>query len=574
MKLHDPDTEKELIRIARRLAGPTGFQKPGFAFWIDLIWRALAFAPLIWLAAMAIAATYGNDSLIILSQAICAILLMALVRVGMGQVAMSFKTACFFGTLANLPITGRTALTLIRGIILRRFWLPAMLGSLPIAIYLHNPGDPGRFPEFLATLGLLAAIVWATLGIIQFPLVHRLRLVKIWHWVAYILIAYFVVMYLFGARLVTPSASREAMESLIDRIMWIFPPVWVFPGKIGNGGLIPAVSWIALGFWNWLRWPASAFPNYDRPYDILGAFGDAGKSRDEMIEPEESTPLEQTIILSDPPTRPPSNGWVERLIAASIPAADLATAGAFMPETKHTSRANQTMFFAAVWLLVLGFGKTPNPGEQYRDLVVFVTWAVPSFVFIIGLLSILNPLKDALRPCPVGNTPVPFFTTLPIPLRSLLRLTFRITIVRTVIAVAIATPFFCILAKIHQLPEVGAGIVAMIPAIGAAWIFSVPALISNRLDPHLRRRKGIFPLILATSLAQVPIGFLWIIGSIAGIGLSFTWGMGGTAGQYAFLLLPAAIACLVLGGIMSRLLFETLHLSLRQRRYDWKSKIR
>lgn len=570
MKLHDPATEKELIRIARGLAGPAGFQHPGFGFWKNPIQRALACLARLWVAAILFGLIFNAAPPAVLRHTICVLLMMFLVRLGLGQIAMAFTVTGFFGTLANLPITGRKALTHVRGIIHRRLWLPALLGPFVIAIYLHLPLDPGKFTQTLGSWWLFTAIVWATLGITQVSWVRRLHIVKIWHWIAYCLIACLIVMHLFGGGLVLPSASRATMENLLDRIVWVFPPAWVLPGNLAHGGIFPASLWIAWGLWSWLRWPSTAFPNYDRPMDFAGAFGDVGTA----VQAEVPPPTEEGIILPDPPPRPPSNGWVDRLIAASIPAADLAAAGALMPAANHTRTMNLTLIFAVFWLLVMGFGKTPLPGEPYHDLFLLVSWVVPSIVFIIGLLSILNPLKDAMRACPVGNTPVPFFTTLPISLRSLLRLTFRITIVRTAIAVAIATPFFWILAKIHQLPEVSPGIVAMIPAIGAAWILSVPAALSNRLDPHLRRRKGIFPLILATSLAQVPIGFLWIVTSVAGIGLSFTWGLGATDGQYAFFLLPGAIACLVFSGAMSRLLFEILHLSLRQRRYDWKSKIR
>ncbi len=39
-------------------------------------------------------------------------------------------------------------------------------------------------------------------------------------------------------------------------------------------------------------------------------------------------------------------------------------------------------------------------------------------------------------------------------------------------------------------------------------------------------------------------------------------------------MLPAALGCFALSAVMSWVIFEILHLSLRQRRYDWKSKIR
>lgn len=572
MRLHDPETEKALMRIARRALDGADFQKHPVS-----VWRR----PLNWLVtialgsiapAYAIYSAWDETTPFILRDSVCAIAMMLLARLGAGQIAMSYSKASFFAAMVNLPITGHAALTFVRGIFLRKFWLPALVGSLAGAIFLHIPVNPDAFKELLTTWFLLLVIVWTTASLAQTSWLNRFRIVKIWQWAAYLLIACLFIFHWLGKGTGDPLISAAAQENLFNLLIWIFPPVWVFPGKIMDGGLIPAVVWITLGVWHWIRFPATAFPNYDRPLDFLSAFGSIGNA-DEADEIGDD-PAEDGLILPEPPPRPPANGWVERLIAASIPADDLAAAGAFMPARNYSRAANLTVAFAVVWLLVFGFGRSPGPGEPHRDFILLVAWALSAIVCGVGIFPFADHMKIAVRICPLGNTPVPLFTTLPVSLRSLLRLTFRITIVRTVIAVAIATPFFWLLARIHQIPEIGSGLLAMIPAIGVAWIFSTPAAISNRLDQHLQRRKGIFPLILATSLAQVPIGFLFVIASLAGIGLAFAWGMGATNGKYAVLLLPASLTCLALGGVMSRLLFEILHLSLRQRRYDWKSKIR
>ena len=73
---------------------------------------------------------------------------------------------------------------------------------------------------------------------------------------------------------------------------------------------------------------------------------------------------------------------------------------------------------------------------------------------------------------------------------------------------------------------------------------------------------------------ELPLYILWITASIAGVGISATLGMETSSEPYAFLLLPAALGCFALSAVMSWLIFGILHLSLRQRRNDWKSKIR
>lgn len=573
MKLHDPETEKSLMRIARGTLDGAEFQKHPVSIWKRPLSGLGAIAAASAMPAYVLYSTWDSSTPLLLRRSVCAIAMMLLARLGAGQIAMSFVKASFFGTLVNLPIRGRVALTFVRGIFLRMFWLPALVGALIGAVFLHYPNGPVDFPAILATWFLLTAIVWATASLAQTQWLNRLHIVKIWQWTACLLIGCFFIFNWLAKGAGDPLISASAQENLFDSLLWIFPPVWVFPGKIMDGGLIPAVAWICLGAWHWFRWPSRAFPDYDRPMDFLSAFGSIG-SADETGEIGSPLADNAELILPDPPPRPPTTGWVERLIAASIPAGDLAAAGAFMPGSNYSRAANLTAAFAVIWLLAFGFGRTPSPGEPYRDFVLLIAWAVPAIVSVIGILPFADHMKIAVKTFTVGNTPVPSFTTLPVSLRSLLRISSRIAIVRTIIAVAISAPFFWLLARILQLPGIGTGLLAMITAIGTAWILAVPAVLANRLDSHLTRKKGSFPLILATSLAQVPIGFLFVTTSLAGIGLSFAWGMGSPDGEYAIFLLPAALICLAFGGAMSRLLFEILHFSIRQRRYDWKSKVR
>ena len=572
MKLHDPDTEKELIRIARNVVGSAGFLEPGFAHWMRLFRKVLVYMAVAYVVAIVLAFLSDEIDNMALRHAICVTLLMALVRLGLGRIAISFRSTCFFSTLANLPIRGHRALEYMRGIIILRFWFVSLIGSFFAALCQHFPIDHENFPKILATWALLFANIWATLSIAQLGLIRRMHLARIWHSVVYLLIANIVILHLFEGRTLIPQVGRAALDQLIGGILWIFPPAWAFPEMAAKGGLIPAILWIIWGFWCWRRWPSTAFPAYDQPRDLVEAFGDVGIS-EEIDETESPLASEQESIALEPPPQPPTTGWVERLIAATLPASDRMVAGVFLSETRHGRRATLIIIFGALWLLALDFGKSLFHKELLFVLLLLLSLMVPTVVFFLVLLPFGNPMKAALQPCPVGNTPVPFFTMLPVTIRSLLRISFRIVIVRTVIAVVIAIPFFWLLAKIIGFRE-AKHIIALIASIGVAWILSVPAILANQIDPHLRRRRGIFPLILATSLVQVPIGFLWIIGSVAGVGFSIAWSMENDMGRYAFLLLPSAIGCFALSAVMSWLIFEILHLSLRQRRYEWRSKIR
>ena len=574
MKLHDPDTEKELIRIARRVVGPEGFLKPDFSVWSSLFGKAITCVWMSYMITILRSLLIGETGNIDLRHAAFAILLMALVLFGQGRIATCFHSAGFFGALANLPISSHKALTHIRGIIIRRLWFVSLIVPFASAICLHYPVDPEKSFHVLTTWLLLSAIVWATLGIGQLGWILRLRLPRIWFWAACFHVAQIILFHYFDVRSSIPQAVLTVIDHVTGTTLWIFPPAWAFPEMAAAGGLIPAILWIAWGLWCWIRWPSTAFPAYDRPHDFVGAFGDVGISEEtiESERPHASEEEEESIAL-EPPPQPPSTGWVERLIAATLPASDRVVAGVFLSESRHGRRVSLTIIFAALWMLALYFGKSLFHKELFFILLMLLSWIVPTVVFFLVLLPLGNPMKAALQPCPVGSTPVPIFTMLPVTIRSLLRITLRIVIVRTVIAVAIAIPFFWLLAKILELREAGA-IIALILSVGLAWTLSVPAILANQMDPHLGRRRGIFPLILATSRVQVPIGFLWIIGSVAGVGLSIAWSMENDMGRYAFLLLPAAIGCFALSAVMSWLIFEILHLSLRQRRYEWRSKIR
>lgn len=575
MSLHDPNVERHLLRIAKGVAGEAGFTKPEFPLWKRVLRIPFLYLSFILLLTVFLGPAMDRDVAPLIRNSLIVLLMMALIRLGLSHIAVSFQRSGFFGTLANLPVSGREALNHLRILIIRRFWFPALAGTLVGSALIHDARDAETWPDILVTWSLLHAIVWAVLIITQSSWIVRLRIVSIWHWIAYFVIGSFFLLYLFGIGLFLPPADLVKVETLIDRVIWVFPTSWVFPERIYNGGVIPTVLLLALGAWSWLRWPYTAFPNFDRPQDFVGAFGNVGVDEKGCIdEPQYGGHDEAEPAITDPgpPLALPLGGWVNHLIRMSIPKSDIHAAGAFSPQNKNTSTVtNMALLFFPLWLLGVEFGKKLIPDSEFGDLFHLGIWAFPAVLFLVLLMPLRNPIPAAFLPYPVGSTPVPFFTILPIPTRALNRITFAITAVRTCIAVAIATPFFWILARMYELPEVASGLLAAFPALGVAWIFSVPAKISSRLDPHLRRKRGILPIVVATSLAVVPIGLIWMIGGIAGIGASYAWASGMDM-DYGFLLLPIAVGCLTFSAVMSRIIFEVVHLSLRQQRYDWKSK--
>lgn len=262
-------------------------------------------------------------------------------------------------------------------------------------------------------------------------------------------------------------------------------------------------------------------------------------------------------------------GWVNALIMRNLTPSDRIVAGVVVDSGKGwTKFVNISLILGPAWLYVCWAGKDYFPTGEKGDFIALMEWVVPVIFVALTIFPHSNSIQRAMNPYPLGTGHVPFFSTLPVSIRCLLRISQRITAVRCVIFAVITTPFFWALATMSNQPEMAAGLLAGIPAFAIVWCFARPIFIWHRIQAAIKRRRGIFLLHCATGSFQVALFLLWAIAGFSGVTAAYVW-----ASERSFLLLvPVAVGGIVLSAIFSRILLEVAINEIRHLRYDWVAK--
>ena len=565
MKLHDANGEKELLRISR---ASSKLAKPDVRFWTGLHVNILLFLLPQFVAFLFLYALEDDPNLPGRRQLVCAIFMMALVRLGMMFMASVSQKSCLFTTFINLPVRGATAFQFVRDRFFRKFSFFALSSCFVISMGLHDSFLHPLDTRTLIDTALLLSSFFATMIICDFRLLARIPFMKVW-FAAGAVAGLFV---LYGNEIKDP-AIQSSVADFLDGLIWIFPPAWIFPGKIETVGWLLAAVWIPLGLWSWLRWPAKAWPGYDSTGDFIWSHADTESEAfhgNEIVSVEPSTAIE-----IEPPLRLADKGWVDRLIKAALHKDDMEIAGAIVtPSKNYTKRVNLALIFAPVWLLAVWIGSGFYTSNDHDGFVVLFLFGIPAVYFFCYMFPRSDGILKAPEPYPIGNDMVPFFTLLPISIRSLLRISQRITIARGLLFLLIASPFFWALANIcHDFsgwedphsPEI---LTTTIIVTTTAWMLARPLFIYNRVQTSIKRKRGIFIWHCAISSLIVILGILWFLASLAAIIASASW----WNDKDNLFLIPIAIAALVASAVFARLTLEVALNEIRHRRYDWSIK--
>lgn len=559
MILHDPKTEDAILRIATKVSGKNGFQKRDTRWWTGLHRRLFVFTMSLLMVLFFLGGLENKPMPMATRQMLCSVLMMLLVRAGMVFLGATSQKCGFFTTLANLPVHGHTAIAFIRSRFIRKFWWVAVSFSCVAA---WGVCGFARDSSFLLIAALFTVISFATIILCDVRWLARLRPVKIWYGAGSIVIAYLVFLQFTDSLYVD---SQSVGGNLIDRLLWIFPPTWILPGKAESGGLILASIWILWGLWSWIKWPQTACPNYDKPIEFFGA----PVSSSAMIEGAVTAPLSPEKIDFEPPMSPSAEAWVNKLILRCIGKDDRAAAGAILDSGKNwTNRTNSVLVLAPVWLCVLWLGQDQIPDSKTGDFIRIAQWVIPIGYAILTIFPYSNSTARATNPYPLGAGHVPFFCLLPISIRSLLRISQRVTSVRCVIFGLIAMPFFWAPAIITHQEEIAKGLLGAIPAFLVVWNFSRPVFIFQRLQAAMKRKKGIFFLHLATSTVTVTLFFLWLSSGFVAVGAAY-----GAMLEPNIILIIMAIIGMILNAFFAMISLELLINEVRHRRYDWVSRM-
>ena len=590
MKLHDPTTERKLLRLATqarkgRAAEPPDPRKRG-----EKTGQLVSLLAILYMTAAILGALDERLRTEHWRFLICSVLLLWVAQVGLGQLIGEVNR--YRTVLVNLPVSGENVLRWARSRFFIQKWFSMLCFSGLLSFSLSN--FSWTSPSQLATTTLLLfATTIATVILFNEPWLRRLRIVKIWTVGSLLSVGGMAVLFFTHRKMFRIGGTPEWMAESILNITWLFPPSWSLPGRIEQGGIYLAVLWIGIGAMRWMEWPKLAARHFDAPQDFIETFGDFAYEEDDDGEfggYESDTAAGEIdhsaiAVVAEPkagktkrPIRIPeplamaAGGWVDQWIRRAVGTSDAALAGA-LADPRHTStrKTNRVIVWSPVWLAVTWAITAFYPESDSKEIIIHWIWILSPLLLILGLLPFSNGIPRATAAWNLGSQSMPFFTAIPVGTRDLLRISTRINLVRCIVTALIATPL-CWLLMLILAPEDTPWVTCwLVPAFCFFWAISRPLFVWYRLQAATRRRRGAtLSHTLGVSLS-IALAIIWLVSGVGGVISGIGYFLGGVSGSDRWLLPALAMGGLFLSGLSARAVFEIHRWQLSRRHFDWVS---
>lgn len=587
MTVVDPDEQRRLVALAAR-SRPGGKPDRGepLEFPVRAVFHALVLMGMAAGCLLAIS-TFPKE----LSRFAAALLMFQVSLSGSKAFHKTARQAGYHDVLVNLPISGKSALEWIRSLFFRQSILPIFAMSALAGWFLHG-FSTDDFAPMIATSALLFAVTIATVVLLDDPLICRLRIPLIWTSVLYTGAAALFFLLVFRDSSLGLVASGDGTTKLVDMAAWIFPASWVMPERLHSGGWILAGAFFAYGMWRWHRMPAEFGPSYDMPGDYLTAFGHFGIGEEWEDDIHTIPETESHAVDSEPETDAEpragksvgalkllqraegkvtlGSGWIERWLERLLNPRERLIIHVMHGESLAFSDwAKKAVIFAPILMAVSWFFVKVFPAPETESFP-FVAGVLALPVILVAILfPYSNGVGTAISPTSVGSLIAPTFASFPISVRELLRISLKITLVRGLVFILLASP----LCYLHfTLLGIGWAARACLPAAPILVLLILamrPVFFFYRLQEAARHRKRFRMKHLAfTALTILLAPFLLAGLIVTGVGI-YTWateGSGKDDGRWMLLFSACGIlAC----ALVSKLVFETHLWLIRRRNYDW-----
>lgn len=590
MKLHDPATERKLLRLAIRAREGRATEPPDPRKHGEKTGQLFSHLVILY----TIAAILGAFDERLWTEhwrfLICSVMLLWVAQVGLAQLIGEVNR--YRTVLINLPISGEHVLRWARSrfFIQKGFSMLCFSGLCAFSLSNFSWASPS---QLASTILLLFSTTISTVILFNEPWLGRLRIVKIWTVGSLLSVGGMAVLFFTHRKMFRIGGTPEWMAEGILNITWLFPPSWSLPGRLEQGGVYLALIWIGVGAMRWMAWPKLAAPHFDAPQDFVETFGNFACEEDEDGEfgGIESEPfageIDHSAIAVDAepgggktkrriripePLAMATGGWVDQWIRRAVGKNDTVLAGA-LADPSHTStrRTNRTLIWSPVWLAVICAVTAFYPECDSKELVILWIWILSPALLILGLLPFSNGIPRATAAWNLGSQSMPFFAAMPVGTRDLLRISARINLVRCIVMAVIATPI-CWLLLLILAPEDSPWVVCwVVPAFCFFWATSRPLFVWYRLQAATRRRRGaLLSHALGASLS-IALAIIWLISGAGGVISGIGYFLGGVSGSDRWLLPALATGGLVLSGLAARAVFEIHRWQLSRNHFDWVS---
>ncbi len=579
MKLHDPTTEREFRRLALNARGekpveprdPLGIRKKLFGYCANLV--------TIGGVGIVLRVVSRNEMADCWQILICSIILMLVSLISLGALRDTVHQNGHHAVLANLPIPGRLAMTWVRN----RFLFSHSFGIIACgalaAIFLHRIDAP--FHTLAQSTILLGGVTFATIVLLEDENLSFFRIQRIWTLSSILLVVGMAVLAYTERRLFGAEGMPEWLYRLIGSIGWIYPTSWVMPGNLEKGGAFLALAWTGWGLWRWMDWPRIAGVHFDMPQDFIGV------EFDEEHDDEEdwSATNQHGIDVEEPadgklecsadgahlnPLEMSSDGWVDRWISRCVGIRDHAVAGALAdPDTTWTRQTNWLLRLLPVWLFAVWAFTEWVPECKTKESIGMWIWPATGIILLVSLLPFTNALPRMLASFAVGQQAIPFFAILPVGTRDILRISTRITIARSLVMMAIATPYLAL--QLAVIPNGTSPWIAcwIVPAACLFWASSRPIFVWHRLNAACRGKKGTCLIRAIGTLLIVVLILLWLASGVVGVASGTGMLIAYRAADEIKELTMLAAGGMLASALSARAVFEIHHWHLRRGHFDW-----
>lgn len=470
--------------------------------------------------------------------------------------------------LYHLPVSGRDINRWALGETLRHSL--ALLPRMLVVAFAWQgfPALAAAWPQVLAVGVLLWLVMLACVMLNNEPLVLNLRVAHVWRvvlltWLMLLLYAWWREKSLSHA-----TSLPSWIPALCEPASWLLPTKWAMHGVLHESSAMLTLVCLGLGAWLWRRFPDKNAAVFDQTLEgFIQPGSDDGDDEtwnesgaapvtapevtDEIVTALGSVSEKISRIMARE-TSKACTGWIEKLTYASLRGRDRMLAPILIGYDPGWTTRWWLALRLCILLLVLGytlfeFGTswiTPDAMEPWL-------WIAP-LALLLGLgYPLSNSIPMAVESWPLGQHAMPCFAGLPIGVRELMRVSFRVTAVRTLGALTLALPVLAAQCFILKQPERIPALLVTAASLSACWIMARPAFIYYRLQQVSRPARSAVLSHWCWYLVLAPLA----------LGLVFSFVL-----AIAMPLLPALGA-----GLCARCMYGIFHGRARSRKLDWVS---
>lgn len=445
--------------------------------------------------------------------------------------------------LLSLPLSGITVCRWIRWRVLVRSWTSLLPAVVAVWLLHHDSFQTTRYDSLVSHTVVLWLIVIATAAIIGHPVGRRSGLALWWKNSSWGLILLGIVALYTRQSDVFWMHPERWMEGIAPWLASTFPASWIGSTEHSLTSTLILTTVVLFGVWQWINYPRSVGPVFDKPQDFFGNVeceetaaeeqpftGKALSKESESAIPDETPPSQQQLPQASSTASEiesawhatqdvfdkEARGWIEGLVALLLGSRARRLAPVLLPRNPGWS----TLWLRALWIVIAGILLTwlANAWLPPQIVTTLVPWLLIAEAAVVVLFTVplSNGLHYAAQLHPTGAQMIPALGLLPITAADLMHFVLRVTWIRSLAAMPLMA-----MACAGNAMALGAetNLVILSAKMGVSLIvigaMQRPLLLSWRLHERSRwrgwQRLVSGPGLVLLALGSLIVGFVGFV---------------------------------------------------------------